>query len=252
MINEELINKTMTLINQYEAKYRELAIIEKQLSNLALKEIENLSYIEAKEYYNNMVKDYTVYEVRQTIEDLLKKKKEQEYPEILDVHYYPCIKDMGFLTKEQQILLDKFLMENYDYRKRINKYKLLDVLNLNLKSYQVDYNNPIVDKVIDFLLNKRIFEKQYVFYCHCYHNHRTIFTEEQKQQFYKYHNFDNNNCTNEELKEHEMSYYNTLWVDCDNDLGYKISSIKDFEENLDSYSYIYKIIAEPDMTLDKL
>ena len=80
MISEELINKTITLINQYEVKYKELAIIKKQLSNLVLKEIENLSYIEAKEYYNNMIKDYTVYEVRQTIEDLLKKKKKQEYP----------------------------------------------------------------------------------------------------------------------------------------------------------------------------
>ena len=29
MISEELINKTITLINQYETKYKELAIIKK-------------------------------------------------------------------------------------------------------------------------------------------------------------------------------------------------------------------------------
>ena len=248
MINKELMKKTSALINYYDNINKALTKYKEQLSDLALKEIENLSFAEAKEYYM-IIKNYIKYETEKNIEDLLNKKKEKAYPEILDVHYYPCIRGMDFLTKEQQILLDKFLMKRR-YGARIDKYDVLKALSSNKTI--INYDNPIGDKIIDFLLDKRIVEKQYKFYCKC-GDCTTVFSEEEKQRFFNYHNFDTKNCTDEEYEFHEMNCEDGfLFVTCmeRDDCDIELSSIEDFEENLDNY--IYKLIVEPDMTLDSL
>lgn len=248
MINEELKNKTLMLTKKYDAKEQEISNIKKQISDLALKEMDNLSYLDSKNYFNT-IKDYINYETEKEIRNLLIKKKGQEYPGIFEVHYYPCIKEMNFLTKEQQINLDKFLMKKQRYT--MNKYTILD--NLNPKSINLNksYDNQMSDKIIEFLINKGILEKQYEFYCHCGCEYTTIFTEEQKRRFFNWHNFDTQNCTDEEYEKHEENYNDGfLWVNCRRDEEYELSSIKEFEDNLDGY--VYKIIAKPDMTLDNL
>ncbi|MFQ9545370.1 MAG: hypothetical protein ACLR02_10160 [Clostridium sp.] len=248
MINKELMKKTSALINYYDNINKALTKYKKQLSDLVLKEIENLSYAEAREYYM-IIKDYITYEVGEKYRNLLNKKKEDAYPEILNVHYYPCIKDMNFLTKEQQILLDKFLMKRR-CGTRINKYDILKALSSNKTI--INYDNPIGDKIIDSLLDKGIVEKQYKFYCKC-GDCTTVFSEEEKQKFFNYHNFDTKNCTDEEYEFHEMNYEDGfLFVTCmeRDDCDIELSSIEDFEENLEGY--IYKLIVEPDMTLDRL
>lgn len=243
MINEELKNKTLMLTKEYDNKEQELSNLKKQISDLALKETDNLSYLDLKNYFYT-IKYYINYEIKEKIYKLLQKKKEEEYPEILDVHYYPCIKDMNFLTKEQQINLDKFLMKKRDYK--IHKFTILDNLNLN-----IDYDKPIEDKIIEFLLDKGIIERQYIFCCNCGCEHETIFAEEQKQKFYNWHNFDTKNCTDEEYEEHEENYDDGfLFVNCWREEDYELSSIKEFEDKLEGY--VYKIIAKPDMTLDNL
>lgn len=196
-----------------------------------------------------IIKDYITYEVGEKYRNLLNKKKEDAYPEILNVHYYPCIRDMNFLTKEQQMLLDKFLMKRR-CGTRIDKYDTLKALYP--KRTIINYENPIGDKIVNFLLDKNIIEKQYKFYCNC-GDCTTIFSEKEKQSFFNYHNFDTKNCTDEEYVAHEMNYKNGfLFVTCmeRDDCDIQLSSIKDFEDNL--YDCIYKIIAKPDMTLDNL
>lgn len=248
MINKELTEKTSTLIQHYNNTKQKIEEIKTEISELVLKEIENLSYAEAREYYM-IIKDYITYEVGEKYRNLLNKKKEDAYPEILNVHYYPCIKDMDFLTKEQQILLDIFLMKR-GHGTRINKYDTLKALYP--KRTIINYENPIGDKIVNFLLDKNIIEKQYKFYCNC-GDCTTVFSEEEKQRFFNYHNFDTKNCTDEEYEFHEMNYEDGfLFVTCmeRDDCDIELSSIEDFEENLEGY--IYKLIVEPDMTLDRL
>ena len=86
---------------------------------------------------------------------------------------------------------------------------------------------------------------------HC--GRKREFSEEEKQKFFNYHNFDTKNCTDEEYEFHEMNYEDGfLFVTCmeRDDCDIELSSIEDFEENLEGY--IYKLIVEPDMTLDRL
>lgn len=248
MIKEELMNKISMLTKEYRNKEEELSNLKAQISDLSLKEIDNLSYLDLKNYYN-IVEDFINLEVKQKICKLLKKKKEQKYPDILDVHYYPCIKDMDFLTKQQQIILDKFLVK--EQKSMIDKYKIISGLNSGMRKIDLDFDNPIGDKIIEFLLDKRIIERRYVFSCNCGCESETIFTEEQKQRFFNWHNFDIKNCTDEEYEEHDRNYSDGfLWLNCWNDNDDTLSSIEEFKDMLDRY--VYKIIAKPDMTLDNL
>lgn len=74
MINKELMEKTSALIQHYNNIKQKIEEIKTQISELVLKEIENLSYAEAREYYM-IIKDCITYEVGEKYRNLLNKKK---------------------------------------------------------------------------------------------------------------------------------------------------------------------------------
>ncbi len=179
----------------------------------------NYNYLEAKE----MLKDlYSVLGFKE-VNDFLKRKKEREYPEILGVHYFPEIKEINWLSEEEKIELDCELARN--------KYKA--------KLFNYD------KKVIDFLIEKEIVEKQYIFACH--HNCWSKIISEDKFNLFKKYWENPNSLTEEECKKIGCG---TFYIDCDYDGEYEISSLDDSEEFLEDVRY--KVIKEPDMTLDRL
>ncbi len=241
MIKEvlEFYKKENEEINRFEQKIKEnrknLDIFVKD--SVDLNEVDKkYNYLEAKELINELGR----FKYEENVKKFLQIKKEREYPEILGVHYFSEIKEITWLSEEDKVELDKLLKSIYNKSPRYYSWKLAEM-----------------DKeTLNFLKYKKIIEKRYKFTCHCDYNDEceiVYITEDQKQKFYDYYSFDYNNATNEEREKHDDEWKENGYFDvgCWNDGGYEVCSIEEFEENV-SDDVGYKVIKEPDMTLDRL
>lgn len=211
----------------YYEKYREVSekIVETNNKELDLKEIDrDYNYLEAKEVLKNINLGY---DNRHKIEDFLKEKKEREYPEILGVKYY---KEINQLDKDEEfkVTLDTLLKESCRLVRSRDKLEIL--LHEN-------------EDVANFLIKNKIIERLYAFKCNCdsWDCDDTIITEEKF------------NTMKAAWKDTENKYTwedGYLEVGCWNDGWYEIDSEETLEEH---YYYVkYKLIKEPDLTLDNL
>ncbi len=240
-MNKKLSVKEILEANEYyRAKNEELNKIYKQTkemnSLIDLDEVKKaLNYKETKDLYEIICYSISDKEVEKELVKIMNNKKIKEYPQILDVHYYPEINEIELLTKEEKIKLD-ILIKDVSMKPR-DKYRISELDN----------------KLINSLCSKGILEKRYSFSCHCnsIECDTEYITEMRKKAFYNYHKFDYESATNEEIAEHEDKFNEGYFeVGCWNDGGYEVCSIEDFENNMGHIDY--KVIKEPDMTLDKI
>lgn len=84
---------------------------------------------------------------------LAEEMKLEEHPELLDVHKYPELKEINFLSNDEKIELDKFLGSLMPNRHYING--LIGVVE--------DYRK--IDDVKNFLLQKGIVERRHFLNC---------------------------------------------------------------------------------------
>lgn len=88
------------------------------------------------------------FEIRKMTEEM----KKEEYPELLGVHRFPILRDITFLTEEQKIELDKFLVQ-------------FRVGNYVSGFWRVTKNQKQADQILMFLLQHDVVEKKYYGLC---------------------------------------------------------------------------------------
>lgn len=201
--------------------------------DLDLEEVKSkLTYLEAKDLYKLILSRSNNKEKCEEFKKIVDDKKIKEYPQINDVHYYPIINDMNFLEKEKRIKLDILIKDAYRNR------------NIRENLNNLDTN------ILDFLVENSILEKIYIFHCNCHsiECEDKIITQDRFDKLKKYWEKSYNDETTPE-EDQEMRY-GCFETGCWHGDSVEVCSLEDFNEHLRRIEY--KVIKEPDLTLDKL
>jgi len=97
-------NYLQTIIN----KYNEFGTYLKEIN---INEFKQFSREELIEFKNELSSYFSFRYLTSEINDIIEDKKLQEYPELLGVHHYPEIKELDYISEEDKIKLDNFLVE---------------------------------------------------------------------------------------------------------------------------------------------
>lgn len=197
-----------------------------KFKDLDISELFTKDYDELKKVCSIIV-NYCSAKDLKIINELLKKKKEERYPEILDAHYYPEIKEMIWLNKETRRRLDRKILTH-----KITNEELIQ----------------LGEKTINFLIDKEIIKKYYVLDCGCeisnggrkYLDSRYV--DGLKQYWAKEKNT---------KEEDEKYHFGIIELYCENENKViEISNIDEFEKYL--FYTLIKVIKKADCTLDYL
>lgn len=237
------IEKALEMVNDYDKKKEECDKLYKDnkelLMNLDLDFVkENYSYRESKELQKRF--SYLIpTEISDELSKIVKTKKEMEYPELLDAHYFVELKEMD-LPQNLRVLLDKVL---YGFK----RYSTFSEQNL-FKNIKVSDEKRI--EIINFLKEKELIEDIYWFNCSCGECGGEDISMGKRNDFYKYHSFNYDNATEEEIDKHEDDYfkYGYFMIGCFNEREKEIDNINDFEEHLSKIKF--KLRKKPDESLD--
>ena len=233
MLLEEILNANLQYqekASEVKALYQELCQLNDQLD---LEEVRTtMSYKEAKQLFE-LVKYATNDSTKvNALKALVQAKKEEKYPEILGVHYYPELKQFTQLSESEQIALDRQLRNHGK-----NSYKA--------------FRSNLSEDVLQALVDLKILQRAYAVSCRC-HGHwcdSHLLTEEQRLRYIDYWQRE---AQGEEISDEE---YDELDGGC---LSIYCNRKEDVIEiyNLDtlnrhSREYLY-LEKEPDLTLEEL
>lgn len=229
------IKKIYEMEEKYQDKKQELEEFKKQViqfnDRIDINELSTFKHSEVKELYSK-IRFLCSSNTSEKIKSIIQTKKLEEYPEILGVHYYPIINSIEFLDEESKIKLDTLLKKACSIVSYREQLKDLD------------------DKIIEFLMNNKIIEKQYIFRCNCggFDCDDKIVSEEKFNKLKLYWEKELKDETTHE-EDREMNY-GCFETGCWNDGSIEICSLEDFEDNLNEVRYIVKV--KPDLTLDNI
>lgn len=116
-----LSSELQTIINKYQE-------FDSFLKGINVEDFKKYSRAELKEFYEELRK-YTFFRsLSLEVSKIMEEKKKEEYPELLEVHHYPDIKEIDFLSEEDRIKLDNYLaglgFHHYLYKGSNAWYKL--------------------------------------------------------------------------------------------------------------------------------
>lgn len=231
------IEELKEINKRYDEETDKLRLFNEQVrevnDNVDLDEIKSkLSYKEAKELYKLILSRSNNKARCEEIKKIVEDKKIEEYPQIKDVHYYPIIKNIDFLSNKEKISLDRFIKDSYRNRRYAEDIEDLD------------------DRIKDFLIDNNIIEKRYIFHCDCgsFECDDKVVTQERFDKLKDYWIKEEQGLTTHE--EDEEMRYGCFETGCWNDGSVEICSLDDFNDNLRRIDY--KVLLEPDMTLDNI
>lgn len=206
--------------------YKEL----KDISNeIDLEDVKKLSYQEVKEFFKLIIY-MSNDETTSNVKEIMEAKKAELYPEILGVHYFKEIKEIDFISEEEKVKLDRLLSK---------------------RNIKIDEINSLDEKVIKFLLEKKILEKIYIVSCGHYHNfdcQERVFTNERVEKLKAYWEKQSKGIETSDEEDEELCY-GCFELYCDYD-RVEITNLEEFEEHL--YEIRYRLIKKPDRSLDDL
>jgi len=182
------------------------------------------------------------------INDIIEEKKLQEYPELLGVHHYPEIKKLDYISEDDKIKLDNFLIE-WGFHSYLHEHtpKLTGIFK--------NWSNEIINlsNILEFLASKQILERYYKMYICCDY---IIVDEDKINKYVRYFELYKNNVESSEKEweefdklQQELNYNFEYCSECDNEIEITEEIIMD---TINKPSYLYKIIKERDKTYDKL
>jgi len=202
--------------------------------NLDLEEVKlSLNYAQIKELYRLILSRNNNHERLGILKEIMINKKILEHPQLNDVHYFPAISEINFISNEAAIALDILIKSAYKNRRALQQLRDMD------------------SQIIDFLIEKSIIEKVYIFHCTC-ESDECSDEEISQEMFDKLKAYWKKGEDGEETtKEEDNSInYGCFETGCWNDGTVEICSLKDFDEHLIRIDY--KVKVKPDMTLDNL
>lgn len=145
--------------NELKNILKEFENFKNYLENIDASFFDECSREELNTFLNTINKE-EAYQINDTslkakVLDTINRKKVEEYPELLQVHHYPKLKEIDFLSEEDKIKLDTFLAQlgiNFAlrgdsaiWRDFIDELETKDISN---KILQFLYDNKIVEKKI--------------------------------------------------------------------------------------------------------
>ena len=239
--NEKLtLSKFYSLNKEYEELKEKLDTFYRELilknSNIDLDEVEaKCSYKEVKEIHKMIRYRIEDSSIVNKIEDIMKNKKESEYPEILGVHYYPEILNIESLSDEFKIKLDKILRDAYD---KFSKRRELHYLG---------------EDVLNALIDEKILEKEYILRCSCDSiecSSKTL----NETRLNEYKDYWKKSMEDEDLlsdEEDEEFNYGCIEIPCWNGNEFEIDSLEAFE-NYPHKQTMYRFLKVPNLELENL
>lgn len=237
------LNSELKLKEEEFYKYK--SNIRDKINSIDIKEFKLLSYEEIKEIYEQ-IKYLISGELDVKLKEILNKKKIEKYPQLLDAHYFKEILQLDYISRQQREELD-YTLNRFKKWGNINEYRIFDEYSSN------PINKELRRKVLNFLIENKIIEEVYVFNCDDEIKH---ISKEYRDKFYRYFELldkdDRVNLTKEEyeeLRNLEENGYCEFYVDGCYSGGYNVDSIEDFENNM---KISYKVIKEPDLSLDEV
>ncbi|MEJ8548182.1 hypothetical protein [Brevibacillus borstelensis] len=164
------------------------------------------------------------------VKRLTDEMKKEEYPELLGVHHFPVLRQIDFLTEEQKIELDKFLVS---YRKG----------NYVSGLWRITKKHGTVKEIEKFLLDKGVVEERHYAICpKCDQGYiSSLLTPEQKQGIEKI----ITENESEERYEYLDTFLDHVCMECDR------STVPEEIETL-NFKTVYKMVQERDTSLDNV
>ena len=234
-------NYLQTIINKHKE-------FDTYLKEININEFKQFTREELTEFTKILPSLFSFRYLTAEINDIIEDKKKQEYPELLDVHHYPEIKELDYISEEDKIKLDNFLVE-WGFHSYLHEYtpKLIKIFK--------NWSNKIVNlnKILEFLTSKQILERYYKMYICCDY---IIVDEEKMNKYLRYFKLYKNNdeLSEKEWQEfdklqNELNYNFEYCSECDDEIEITEEMIMD---TINKPSYLYKIIKERNKTYDKL
>lgn len=206
--------------------YQELKDIS---SDIDLEDVKKLSYQEVKDFYK-LIMYVSNDKTTSSVKEIMESKKAELYPEVLGVHYFKEIKEIDFISEEEKIKLDRLLSK---------------------RNIRRDAISSLDEKVIEFLLEKKIVEKIYIVSCGHYHNfdcQKRVFSSERVEMLKSYWEKQSKGIETTNEEDEELCY-GCFEICCDYD-RIEVTNLEEFEEHL--YEIRYRLIKKPDRSLDDL
>ena len=233
-------NYLQTIINRYKE-------FDTYLKEINIEEFKQFTREEISEFTKILPSYFSFRYLVSEINDIVDNKKKQEYPELLGVHHYPEIKELDYISEEDKIKLDNFLVE-WGFHSYLHEYtpKLTKIF----KNWSKEIVN--INKILEFLVSKQILERYYKMYICCDY---IIVDEEKINKYIRYFEL----YKKEKLSDSEEAEFDSLQrilnysyeycSECDNEIEITEEIIMD---TINKPSYLYKIVKERDKTYDKL
>lgn len=229
----EINNKYTELKKAMDDYYQELIY---KNNNLDLEEVESkCNYNEVKDIYNTIKYCVTDNNVTKELQNIMQKKKELEYPEILGVHYFPDLLKLDSISNERKIKIDKTLRDAYD---SFSKRRELHYLG---------------EDVLNNLIDIGILEREYLLSCNCnsFECSPTILSESKLNGYKDYWKKELENEDSLTDTDDDEFNYGCIEIDCWHDLSEEITSFEEFN-NYPNKRIQYKFIKKPNLTLENL
>ena len=231
-------NQLQTIINKYTE-------FNKYLNSININEFKQLSREELIEFKNELPSYFSFRYLNSEIDEIIKEKKLQEYPELLGVHHYPDIKELDFISEEDKIKLDEFISA-WGFNSYLHEY------TRKLRDINENWNHKIAIKILEFLTLKQILKRYYKLYICCDY---IIVDEEKLNKYLRLFELkESKELSDKEGKEFDnlytkLDYLTCFCPDCDNEIEITKEMIMDTVNNP---NYLYKIVKERDKSYDNV
>lgn len=210
---------------QILTKYKEL---NEHLEKIDLNQLCQLYSRQELNDFKSKLYDVRLRSLAYEIGEVTKKMKEEEYPELLGIHHYPVLKEIDFLSEEEKLELDKFLVKFVPNRDYVQSF------------WRVVKSTVKTNRLKEFLIEKGVVEERHVIKCpSCHQSYASIImTNEQKNDL---DNLLKSDADYEDLEK----YLHFMCDDCFHELD--INEINEFCTEI-----LLKMIMKRDSSLDNV
>ena len=231
-------NYLQTIINKYNE-------FDTYLKEINIEEFKQFTREEISEFTKILPSYFSFRYLVSEINDIVDNKKKQEYPELLGVHHYPEIKELDYISEDDKIKLDNFLVE-WGFHSYLHKY------THKFREISKNWTDKIVDEILELLTSKQILEKYYKLYICCDY---IIIDKEKINKYLRYFELSEKKRLSDKEGEEldklncRLEFLTLFCSECDEQIEITEEIIMDTINNPDC---LYKIIKERDKSYDKL
>ena len=260
--------KIDNLLNKYDIYEEKRKEINRYHSNLVedakTLDINDFAYIEYEELkeLNSKIQYLLPKELRLEVLALIDNKKKEKYPQLLKATYFPVLNELvgvEGLTQDELNAVDKLLRKYSGKSNRIKTYRF----RTNY-FYRVLRTDEKINAIIDFLLEKNIFKKEYEFMCHCDYSDECSYTyvsEDEMKRHMAVWEFEEKIKDLKPIEQIKVDGYEKFEEETEQDIGfisigcfnggdYEITSLKDLKEA--TYDIIYNFNELADLTYERI